>query len=152
MASANNLHRTSATIQALEIDSDMPPSARLWLALASLRTDHKGRTQFGAHRYASMSNDTAANGDRAIEWLNGHGIIVADYDDDGIECWRLTHHDWDADNTPTIRGEYHSNAGQPRDGLPPQYSRTVNDVIEPNGKKYHPPAGTSWRKLAEEQA
>jgi hypothetical protein len=152
MAAADNLHRTAAVMRALDLDSRMPPNARLWLALASTKTDDKGRTRFGPDAYSAAANDTPANGNAAIVWLTSAGIVLNDTDHDGNDCWRLTHHDWDYDHT-LIRG-YSRDAGQKRDGLPPQYGRTVDDVIDPPGKRYNPPpAGeVHWTQLVTQDA
>lgn len=111
-----------------------------------MRTDPKGRTQFGAHGYARHTADTVDSGERAIEWLNRAGIILPDHDDDGVECWRLTHHDWHRDNTPIIGG-YSPDAGTVRDGLPPMYSRRVDDVIDPPTGTQNFPVPT-WQQIA----
>ncbi|MEZ5119623.1 MAG: hypothetical protein R2686_06945 [Candidatus Nanopelagicales bacterium] len=152
MAAASNLHRTAAVMRALDLDSRMPPNARLWLALASAKTDDKGRTKFGPDAYGIAANDSPTNGNSAIVWLTSAGIVLNDTDDDGIECWRLTHHEWDRDHD-VIRG-YSRDAGQKRDGLPPQYGRSPSDVIEPNGQAYAPPpaADVHWSELVTEPA
>lgn len=149
MANADKTHLIAAAVAALDLDSAMPPNARLWLARASLRCDPKGRTRYGPARYSADVRDTEESGRAAIDWLTNAGIVLNDTDDDGIECWRLTHHEW-AKDYATITG-YGRDAGQKRDGLPPQYGRTVADVIEPNGKRYRPPSGTDWRQLVTEE-
>ena len=118
----------AAVGSAIRSDQAMPPSARLWLARASLFADAKGRTNYGPARYADWSGDTVGNAQRGIDWLLANGLVSHDHTDDGAECWRLGHFDWQAD--PVIAG-YGRDTGQRRDGLPPQYGRTVKDVIEP---------------------
>jgi len=144
MKTANNLHRTAAVMRALDLPSRMPAHARLWLALASARADTKGRTTLTPDAYAVAANDQERLGQSAIAWLLNNGIILNDHHKDGTQCWRLTHHDWDKNHNTKVE-EYHPNAGQHRDGLPPAYGRNVNDVIEPNGPRHTPPP-IPWRE------
>lgn len=143
MPTADNHHRTAAVMSALDMPSRMPPNARLWLALASMRTDPKGRTRYTPDAYATDAQDNANNGNAAIQWLLSNGVILNDTDDDGNDCYRLTHHDWDRDYA-TITG-YSADAGQRRDGYPAAYGRTVHDAIEPNGPRHRPEPGGTWR-------
>ncbi len=148
MANATRNHGLAACGSAIRNTTQMPPHARLWLARASLFTDPKGRTGYGPARYANDMGDTEHNGQAAINWLTHHGLVLNDVNDDGVECWRLAHYDWDSEDTI---GGYSRDAGQKRDGLPPQYGRTVADVIAPNGKRYQPPSETDWRQLVTEE-
>lgn len=143
MAGASRNHALAACGSAIRAAGPMPPNARLWLARASLFTDAKGRTRYGPARYAADMGDTEESGARAIDWLMGQTIISHDVDDDGIECWRLGHFDWQVE--PVITG-YGRDAGQVRDALPPQYGRSVDDVIDPpSGKQdFHVP---SWDEI-----
>lgn len=152
MASADNNHRLAATMRACDYVHDrMPPNARLWLAVASGKTDPKGRTRYSAEAYHEHTHDSLANGNAAIQWLLSAGIIVNDTNDEGQDCWRLTHHEWDT-KTPTIGG-YSKDAGLPRDGYPPAYGRTVDQAIGgPNpGAGWTPPPGATWQDLANPQ-
>jgi hypothetical protein len=83
---------------------------------------------YSPERYANDMQDTADNARNGIEWLLENALVMHDHNDDGIECWRLAHYDWDGEKVITGYGR---DAGQKRDGLPPQYGRTVADVIEP---------------------
>lgn len=140
-------NRTAAAVaSAIRNQLVMPPSARLWLARASLYADHKGRTRYGPARYSADVGDTESNAVAGIEWLVANHLVTHDHDDDGIECWRLVHFDWDRDEV--ITAEYAPNKGQKRDGLPPQYGRKVSDVIEPNGPPFRPEPGGTWRTSA----
>lgn len=134
----------AACASAIRNEANMPPGARLFLARASLFCDDRGRTLYGPTRYETDTGDP--HGERHVQWLMSHDLVCDDRTDDGTECWRLTHFDWKKDPR-RIRG-YSSDAGMERDGYPPQYGRTVADVIQPNGKRYRPPVGTDWRTLA----
>lgn len=142
MPNAERRHLIAACVAAVDLADPISPNARLWLARASLRADPKGRTRYGPARYSTDTGDTEASGQAAIAQLLARGLVTHDHDDNGTECWRLTHHDWDS--TPTIGG-YSADAGQHRDGYPPQYGRRVSDVIQPNGTAYHPAPGGTWR-------
>lgn len=130
MASADRKHLIAACVAAVDLIDHLSPNARLWLARASLHCDPKGRTSYGPTRYAWETGDSETNGRNAIDQLLERGLVVNDHNETGGECWRLCHHDWDRDTTPTIGG-YSADAGQKRDGLPAQYGRSVADVIEP---------------------
>lgn len=145
VATATRNHGLAACGSAIRSDEPMPPNARLWLARASLFTDDKGRTRYGPARYATDCRDTEQSGEAGIAWLCARGLVCNDHDDNGIECWRLLHYDWDQPE-PRING-YSTNAGQKRDGLPPQYGRTVDDVIDPpTGRQdFTPP---TWADIA----
>jgi hypothetical protein len=123
----------------------MPPAARLWLARASLYTDTKGRTAYGPTRCATdlgLDPDIIAAG---INWLTARGLVAHDHDEQGRECWRLMHYDWDQ-AAPTIGG-YGPDRGLKRDGLPPMYGRPVDQVITPptGNLDYTPP---TWDEIA----
>lgn len=150
MASADRIHAGAAAIAALRMTDKLQPNARLWLAMASLNCDPKGRTRYSAKAYADDTQDTITNGNLAIRWLTSRGIVLHDYDEDGQPCLRLIHHDWAKDYT-TIGG-YSRDAGQKRDGHPPQYGRTVDDVIEPNGQPHNPPSDVHWSRLVTEES
>ena len=120
----------AAAVSAIRTDAAMPPNSRLYLARASLFCDSKGRTRYGPVRYATDTGDST--GQQAIDWLTANGLVVNDTLDDGTECWRLVHYEWDAP-TPRIGG-YSPDAGQPRNGLPPAYGRPVDAVIPPKAR------------------
>lgn len=128
MADATRKRQHNACVAAIRSDVKMPPAARLWLARAALHTDDKGRTKYGPTRCA---NDVGLNPDaieRGVNWLTAAGLVMHDHDDRGLECWRLAHHDYDRED---VIGGYSADAGQKRDGHPPQYGRRVSDVIDP---------------------
>jgi hypothetical protein len=106
----------------------MPPNARLYLARASLFTDEKGRTRYSPDAYSADMRDTVQSGNAAVQWLLSQALISLDVNEDGEDCYRLTHYDYDRE--PVIGG-YSRDAGQKRDGAPPQYGRTVADVLDP---------------------
>lgn len=127
MASAERMHGLAACASAMRSDEPMPPNARLWLARASLYADTEGRTSYGPMRYSVDCRDTEDNGRAGIAWLLGRGLVCHDHDDNGTECWRLMHYDFDA-KQPAIGG-YGPDRGLKRDGLPPAYGRPVDRVI-----------------------
>lgn len=108
----------------------------------------KGRTGYGPARYAGDTGDTETSGQAAIAQLLACGLVLNDHNDDGVECWRLAHYDWQRGDTI---GGYSRDAGQKRDGLPPMYGRHVNDVIGPNGPPFTPPADTHWTHLVTQE-
>ena len=146
MASAERKHLIAACVAAVDLRAQVSPNARLWLARASLHADSKGRTGYGAMRYAADTGDAGSNGEAAIRQLLELGLVANDHNDQGVECWRLLHYDWDSDATLVIRG-YGRDAGQKRDGLPPMYGRRVSDVIDPpSGRQdFTPP---TWDEIA----
>lgn len=135
----------AAAVSALRNDTRMPPNARLYLARTSLFCDPKGRTRYGPTRYATDMGDTEESGQRALNWLTSAGLIVNDVNDDGTDCWRLIHFEWDAPE-PRIKG-YGPDAGLPKNGLPPAYGRPVSYVIDtPTGNlNFTPPP---WTQIA----
>jgi hypothetical protein len=148
MASADRKHLIAACVAAVDLRDTISPNARLWLARASLHADPKGRTGYGPARYAGDTGDTETSGQAAIAQLLACGLVINDHNDDGVECWRLAHYDWQRGDTI---GGYSSDAGQKRDGLPPMYGRHVNDVIGPNGTPFTPPADTHWTHLVTQE-
>lgn len=144
MPNADRKHLIAACVAAITTShTRIPPNARLWLALASLKADPKGRTRYTPDGYSADAHDTVQSGQAAINWLIANAIIINDTDDEGEDCYRLTHHDWDRDYA-VITG-YSTDAGQRRDGHPPAYGRGVHDVIEPNGPRHRPEPGGTWR-------
>ena len=137
----------AAAVSALRTDTRIPPNARLYLARASLFADAKGRTRYGPTRYATDMGDSEESGQRAINWLTAAGLILNDTDDNGVECWRLTHYDWNTPE-PKIKG-YGPDAGLPKNGLPPAYGRPVSHVTPPVGGNldYTPPAWDQIKPL-----
>ena len=150
MANADNKHRTAAAVNALESALHITPIERLFLATASLRANAKGQTHYSANQFAADYGSTISEAIIAITNLTRNGYMTRDVDEDGQHCLRLTHHDWSKDYA-IITG-YGRDAGQKRDGLPPQYGRTADDVIAPNGKRYQPPSETDWRQLVTEES
>lgn len=151
MADATRKRQFDACVAAIRSDERMPPAARLWLARAALFSDDKGRTKYGPARLASDCGLPADAAERGINWLTAAGLVLHDHDDHGAECWRLAHHDYTRED---VIGGYSRDAGQKRDGLPPQYGRTVDDVIEPpTGKPFTPPPATDvhWSQLVTEE-
>lgn len=144
MASADRNHLIAACSAAVDSGERLTPNARLWLARASLRCDPKGRTNYGPVRYASDTGDSVANGTQAVEQLLAIGLVCHDHDDDGNECWRLMHYDFDAKVAKV--GGYGQDRLSPRDGKPPAYGRPVNAVIDPpTGKQvFHVP---TWDEI-----
>lgn len=134
----------AAAVSALRSDTRMPPNARLYLARVSLFCDDKGRTRYGPTRYATDTGDTDESGQRALNWLAAAGLILNDVDDNGMDCWRLVHYEWEQP-APRIKG-YGENAGLLKNGLPPAYGRPVSHVITPPGGNldYEPP---SWEEV-----
>lgn len=124
--------RQAAILAALDTRV-MPPQAHYFLILACLKCDETGRTKYGPAQHERATGDP--NGQHAIDWLAAHGMIRDALTDAGVECWQLTHLDWS-----TLTG--------PATPTPPP----IADVLEPSGPKYHPPAGTSWRELAQEDS
>lgn len=139
MADATRKLQHNACVSAIRSDAKMPPAARLWLARAALFADDKGRTKYGPARCASDIGLQPDLIEAGINWLLATGLVLHDHDDTGAECWRLAHHDYDRED---VIGGYSADAGQKRDGLPPQYGRTVADVIDsPTGNlHFDPPA------------
>ena len=115
VASAERKHLIAACVAAVDLRENVAPNARLWLARASLKCDEKGRTKYSAERYADDTNDSIDSGERAIELLQKLGLVVNDVDEDGDDCLRLIHHQWDREDVITGYGR---DAGQKRDGLP----------------------------------
>lgn len=130
MASADRNHLIAACCAAVDNGEKLTPNARLWLARASLRSDPKGRTRYGASAYSFDTGDTINNGNDAIDQLLALGLLAHDHDDEGAECWRLMHYAWDA--KPQTIGGYGPDRGLKRDGNPPGYGRPVDHVIGPN--------------------
>ena len=143
MADATRKLQHNACVSAIRSDVKMPPAARLWLARAALFADDKGRTKYGPSRLAFDCGLPADAVEGAINWLLAAGLVLHDHDDTGVECWRLAHHDYDRQD---VIGGYSRDAGQKRDGLPPQYGRGVADVIDPptGNQNYKPP---SWDEI-----
>ena len=139
MASADKIHLIAACSAAVDSGERLTPNARLWLARASLRCDAKGRTNYGPVRYSTDTSDSVANGAAAVEQLLALGLICHDHTDDGTECWRLMHYDFDAKQAKV--GGYTQDRLSPRDGNPPAYGRPVSAVIDPpTGKQdFTPP-------------
>lgn len=144
MADATRKAQHNACVSAIRSPEPMPPAARLWLARAALFADPKGRTSYGPARCGTDIGLDPDHIDSGIRWLLARGLVLHDHNDDGVECWRLAHTDWTG--TDTIGG-YSRDAGQTRDGYPPQYGRRVSDVIEPNGTPFTPPPDTHWTRL-----
>jgi hypothetical protein len=144
MADATRKHQHNACVSAMRSAEPMPPAARLWLARASLFTDDKGRTSYGPARCGGDVGLDPDHIEAGIHWLLAAGLVLHDHDDNGVECWRLAHYDWAKGDTI---GGYSADAGQVRDGLPPQYGRRVDDVITPpsGNLDYTPP---TWADIA----
>jgi hypothetical protein len=134
----------AAAVSAARTNTQMPPNARLYLIRASLFCDDKGRTRYGPATYARDMSDTPENGQLAVNWLTAAGLIVNDVDDNGIECWRLTHYDWAAQ---TLITGYGPEAGLPRDGHPPGYGKPVHMALTPptGNLNFTPP---TWDQIA----
>jgi len=128
MADATRKRQYDACVSAIRSDEPMPPAARLWLARAALFSDDKGRTKYGPTRLATDCRLPADAVEAGINWLTSRGLVVHDHDERGLECWRLAHHDYDRED---VIGGYSADAGQKRDGLPPQYGRGVDDIVPP---------------------
>ena len=129
MASADKITLLAACAAAVDSSARLTPNARLWLARASLRCDPKGRTSYGPVRYAHDTGDTVANGTQAVEQLLAAGLLCHDHDDQGVECWRLMHYDFDTKAAKV--GGYGPDRLSPRDGLPPSHGRPIEAVISP---------------------
>ena len=112
------------------MSSRMPPNARLWLALASMKCNSEGQTNYTPEGYSGDANDTISSGNAAVQWLMSAGLVLNDVDDDGKGCLRLAHYDdWHRDES--VIGGYGPDRGLKRDGLPPMYGRSVDHVIPP---------------------
>lgn len=146
MADATRKRQHNACVSAIRSDQPMPPAARLWLARAALHADDKGRTKYGPTRCATDIGLDSDHIEKGINWLLATGLVIHDHDDQGVECWRLAHHDYDRED---LIGGYSHDAGQKRDGLPAQYGRSVNDVIEPptGNLRFDPP---KWDEIRDQ--